>query len=202
MLIEIILIGVIGYLLGSVNTSIILGRLYGVDIRQHGSGNAGATNTLRILGKKAAAIVTLGDVLKGIIACLIGRYLIGEVPGIGELGVMVGGIMAIIGHNWPIYFGFKGGKGIWTSMAVVLMMDWPIALMLFGIFILIVAFTRYISLGSIIASVLFPIAGLYFGKSSYFIMFASVLSLLAVYRHGANIRRILNGTESKLGAKK
>ena len=104
----------------------------------------------------------------------------------------------------PIYFGFKGGKGIFTSLAVVLMMDWRIGLLLLGVFIVIVAITRYVSLGSIVGSALFPLAALLpvFGKSSVFVLFALALAVLAVYRHRGNIGRIIKGTESKLGAKK
>jgi glycerol-3-phosphate acyltransferase PlsY len=202
--IKLIMVGVIGYLLGSANTSIIVGKFYGLDVRNHGSGNAGATNTLRTLGKTAAAIVSIGDVLKGIIACLIGLFIIGNIEGIGALGLMVGGIAAILGHNWPIYFGFKGGKGIFTSFSVVLMMDWKIGLMLLGVFIIVVAITKYVSLGSIIGSGLFPIVSAIpsFNKSPVFIIFAAILAFLAIYRHRSNILRIINGTESKLGSKK
>lgn len=202
--VNLILVGVIGYLLGSANASLIVGKFYGVDVRNHGSGNAGATNTLRTLGKTAAAIVSLSDVLKGVIACLIGLFLIGEIEGIGTLGLMVGGITAIIGHNWPVFFRFKGGKGIFTSFAVVLMMDWKIGLMLLGVFIIVVALTKYVSLGSIIGSGLFPIVSAIpsFNKSLVFIVFAAILAFLAIYRHRSNIQRIINGTESKLGSKK
>jgi acyl phosphate:glycerol-3-phosphate acyltransferase len=203
-ILELVLVAVIGYLLGSVNASIVVGKFYGVDVRNHGSGNAGATNTLRTLGKKAAIFAGLGDVLKGVLACLIGLYLIGEVKDIGNLGLMLGGISAIIGHNWPIYFGFKGGKGIFTSFAVVLMMDWRIGLLLFGLFLIVVAFSKFISLGSILASGLFPIVSAIpiFKKSYIFIIFAVVLGMLAIFRHRSNIVRIINGTESKFGAKK
>jgi acyl phosphate:glycerol-3-phosphate acyltransferase len=204
MVLELVLVAVIGYLLGSANTSIIVGKFYGVDVRNHGSGNAGATNTLRTLGKKAAIFAGLGDVLKGVLACLIGLFLIGEVDGIGNLGVMIGGISAIIGHNWPLYFGFRGGKGIFTSLAVVLMMDWRIGLVLLGVFLIVVIITKFISLGSILASGLFPIVSAIpiFKKSYVFIIFALVLGLLAIFRHRSNIVRIINGTESKFGAKK
>lgn len=201
---ELIIVAIIGYLLGSANTSIIVGRFYGIDVRKHGSGNAGATNTLRTLGKKAAILVGLGDVLKGVISCLIGLYIVGEVKGIGNLGLMLGGISAIVGHNWPVYFGFKGGKGIFTSFAVVLMMDWRIGLLLFGVFLIAVALTRYISLGSILASGLFPLVSAIpvFKKSYIFVAFALGVGLLAIVRHRSNIVRIVKGTESKFGAKK
>ncbi len=199
-----ILAGVIGYLLGSINTSIIVGRFYGIDIRKHGSGNAGATNTLRTLGKKATVFVALGDLLKGIAACLIGMLLTGNVENAGQLGLMAGGLGAVVGHNWPLYFGFKGGKGVLTSFAVVLMMDWRIALLLLGVFIIVVAVTRYVSLGSVIGSALFPLVAAipYFEKSKVFVLFALCLGFLAVIRHRTNIERLLKGTESRFGAKK
>lgn len=190
------LAAVIGYLLGSANSSIIVGKFYGVDVRQHGSGNAGATNTLRTLGKSAAAFVSIGDLLKGIIACLVGQLIAGDV------GLMFGGFASIVGHNWPIYFNFKGGKGILTSFAVVLMMDYKLGLILLGVFAVIVLITKYVSLSSMAAAVLFPIFAAFEGKGTSFIIFASLLAILAVYRHRANIQRLMNGTESKFGKKK
>ena len=200
----IVLIGIIGYLLGSVNSSLVVGKFYGVDVRNHGSGNAGATNTLRTLGKKAAIIATLGDMVKGFIACIIGLLLAKETGLISEeMGIMTAGIAAIIGHNWPIFFKFKGGKGVLTSLAVVLMMDLKLALIALGSFIIVAAITRFVSLGSIVATLLFTIlAATMFGKSSEFIIFSSILTFLIIFRHRTNIGRILKGTESKLGAKK
>jgi acyl phosphate:glycerol-3-phosphate acyltransferase len=211
LVVKLILTGIIGYLLGSANTSLIVGKFYKVDVRQHGSGNAGMTNTLRTLGKAAAVMVIIGDILKGVLACLIGLYIVGG-RGLGteifqrtnneELGLMMGGIAAIAGHNWPLYFGFKGGKGILTSFAVILMMSPLIALILFVIFFIVVLFTRYISLGSMISSALFPVIAACFGRRLTFIVFAAVLGILGIVRHHANIKRLLNGTESKFGSKK
>ena len=197
MWVRLLLSAVLGYLLGSVNTSILVGRFYGIDVRKHGSGNAGMTNTLRTLGKKAAILVTLGDVLKAVVACLVGAYIIGDF----ELGAMFGGLPAVLGHNWPLYFGFKGGKGILTTFAVIMMMDWKIGLILFAVFVVLVAITRYISLGSVIGAALFPLVGLWLGKGYVFFGFALVLALLAIAKHSGNIKRLLNGTESKLGQK-
>lgn len=202
---KVILVLVIGYLLGSLNTSIIVGKFYGTDIRKHGSGNAGMTNTLRTLGKAAAVMVIIGDILKGVLSYLVGNFLVSGSPGaidFSGMGGMIGGIAAIAGHNWPVYFGFKGGKGILTSFAVVLIMDWKLGLILFGIFVIIVAITRYVSLGSIIASIAFPIGALLKGNGPVFVFFAAILGILAIARHNANIKRLLNGTESKLGSKK
>ncbi len=210
-IVKIILVLVFGYLLGSINTSIIVGKCYGIDIRNHGSGNAGMTNTLRTLGKVAAVLVILGDILKGVLAYLIGDFIVnpmaiesifGNQLPIAGVGGMVGGIAAIAGHNWPLYFGFKGGKGILTSFSVVMMMDWKLGLMLLGVFLVIVLITRYVSLSSISACVVFPIAAFIKGNGLVFTVFAAILALLAILRHKANIKRLINGTESKIGAKK
>jgi len=207
LVLKLLIVIVIGYLLGSLNTSIIVGRLYGTDIRKHGSGNAGMTNTLRTLGKAAAVLVIIGDVLKGVLSYLIGNVVFNIKPevvmhNIENIGGMAAGIAAIAGHNWPVYFGFKGGKGILTSISVVMMMDWKLGLILLGIFAIIVAVTRYVSLGSIIASIAFPITAYIKGNGLVFIVFSIILAVLAVARHNANIKRLLNGTEAKLGEKK
>lgn len=188
---------ILGYLLGSLNSSLLVGKVYGVDVRKHGSGNAGATNTLRTLGKKAAAFVILGDALKGVLACLIGSLLV------GNNGLMVAGIGSIVGHNWPLYFKFKGGKGVLTSFAVALMMDWKVALILFAIFAVVVAISKYISLGSIIGAALFPVAA-YIHKSDdkLYLVISVIFAFLIILRHRSNIKRIVQGTESKFGKKK
>jgi len=200
----------IGYLLGSANTSIIVGKFYGVDVRKHGSGNAGLTNTLRTIGKVAALFVILGDILKGVLSCIIGYFILKdiqvadmvsiEIP--WNVGMFLGGLGAILGHNWPLYFGFKGGKGILTTFSVVMMTAPYIGLILLGIFIIIVALTRYVSLGSIVGSALFPVFIAIFYNNIVFITFAIFLAALAIIRHNQNIVRLLKGTESKLGSKK
>jgi glycerol-3-phosphate acyltransferase PlsY len=192
----IILCAAIGYLLGSANSSLIIGRFYGVDIRKHGSGNAGATNTLRTLGKFPALLVLSGDAFKGVAACLAG-FLIE-----GDTGLMAGGLASVLGHNWPLYFGFKGGKGVLTSAAVLLMMDWRIGLFLLGVFAVVVGITRYVSLGSIITAAAFPVLSLVLNKSTEFVLFAFFLAILVIIRHRANIKRLIEGTESKLRNKK
>lgn len=211
LLLRAVLAAFIGYLLGSANTSLIVGRFYGVDVRKHGSGNAGMTNTLRTMGKLPALLVIIGDILKGVLSCVIGYYILKDAgsivsfSGVGDIdnmGLLAGGIGAIVGHNWPLYFGFKGGKGILTTFAVVMVSDPLIGLILLGIFIIIVAITRYVSLGSIIAAALFPVAAGVLGEDMIFVGFAGVIGLLAILRHHSNIGRLLKGTESKLGVKK
>lgn len=194
-----------GYLLGSINTSLVVGKLlYKTDVREHGSGNAGATNTLRTLGKGAALAVVLGDLLKGIIACWLGRLLTGELePGSRiYVGEYAAGMSAVLGHNWPIYFGFKGGKGVMTSFAVAMMFSPKSALLCLGGFIVIVALTRYVSLGSMVCAILFPIVAFLLGKPWPMVVVGILLALLILQRHTANIRRLLAGQEKKLTFKK
>jgi len=199
---------IIGYLLGSINFAIIIGKVfYNTDVRQHGSGNAGATNTLRTIGKKAAIFTTIGDLVKGIIACLIGMLLFkGEYP---SLGLILAGSAAILGHNWPIYFKFKGGKGVLTSLAVMLMVAPIPSLICLGFFIIIVVATRFISLGSIVAAGILPLLVFFLGDmlnsqsglnpTTYFSIFVAIL---LIFRHKANILRLIKGTESRFGSKK
>lgn len=202
MILMLIFSALIGYLLGSVNSSLVIGKLfYKKDVRNFGSGNAGATNTLRTLGKTAALSVVAGDILKGILACLIGRYLVGETsPGVYG-GEYVAGLFAVIGHNWPVYFGFKGGKGVLTSLAVALMFSPLASLGCLVVFIIILAITRFVSLGSVICAVIFPIAAYIFGGSIFTVLAGTILSLFIVFRHMPNIRRLISGNESKISFK-
>jgi glycerol-3-phosphate acyltransferase PlsY len=197
-----IISAVAGYALGSINSSVIVGRMYGVDIRTKGSGNAGLTNTLRVLGKKAAVMVLVGDILKGVIAVLAGLLFNGWVEGsLGAYYPVIAGTFAVIGHNWPVYFNFKGGKGILTTATVIFMVDWKIGLSVLVLFIIIVFVTRYVSLGSIIGALMVPLAALIFGHDLVFIIFMLVLAALAIFRHSANIKRLIKGNENKLSFK-
>lgn len=193
----------VGYLLGSLNTAVIVGKIYGKDIRSHGSKSAGLTNTLRVLGKSAAVMVLAGDILKGIIACLIGLQ-IGVYVHSGEatdcVSLLAAGAGAVIGHNWPVYFGFKGGKGALTAATVMFMINWLMALISLGVFVLIVASSRYVSLGTMCAAVFFVAISFVpaFGNTFYFHIFASLIALIIIFRHRENILRLLSGTENKL----
>lgn len=192
-----------GYLLGSLNTAVIVGKLYGKDIGSLGSKSAGLTNTLRVLGRSAAVLVLAGDILKGVLACLIGLQ-IGVYAQSGEardcISLLAAGAGAVIGHNWPVYFGFKGGKGALTAAAVMFMFNWVMALVSLGVFALIVALTRYVSLGTISASIFFVAISFVpaFGNSFYFQIFASLMALMIIFKHRENIRRLLSGTENRL----
>ncbi|QSZ27946.1 glycerol-3-phosphate acyltransferase [Aceticella autotrophica] len=187
---------VIAYLIGGINSAYLISKyIKKIDVRNYGSGNAGATNVMRILGVKAAVFVFLLDVLKGIIAVSIGRYLC------GETGALLSGIAVVCGHNWPIFLNFKGGKGIATSLGVILIIN-P----LFGIYsliaaILVIAITKYVSLGSILGSLFFLLLNLIYWKSFSTFLFALIMMLLAVFQHRSNIKRLFSGTELKLGQK-
>lgn len=202
---------VIGYFLGSINSSLIVGHLLGkIDIRQHGSGNAGLTNTLRVLGKKAASFVLMGDILKGIISIFLAKLItyifMAQTPEAFKIisgnASIFAGIGCILGHNWPIFFAFKGGKGVLTSATVIFMLDWRIGVVLLGLFVIVVGATRFVSLGSTLCALALPLISVYLNKNTYFIIFSIFAALLVVLRHNKNISRLLNGTESKLSFKK
>lgn len=191
----------LGYLLGSISTGVLLSRRFAhTDIRSQGSGNSGTTNMLRVMGKKYALLTFAGDMLKGILAVLIGKQLVG-----GAVGGMLGATGAILGHNFPVFFGFKGGKGIATSFGSLLFVFPLQALAAFGVFLLVVAITRYVSAGSIAAAASLPVFILLTTPPDPIIGTLSVaVGLLAILRHHQNIKRLLNHTESKLnlGSKK
>jgi len=192
---------VLSYLLGSVSFSVVMAKLLkGIDIRQHGSGNAGATNTLRILGKGPAIAVLLLDVLKGIGAIWLGKWLGGGNEWIPALC----GLAAIVGHNWPVYFRFRGGKGIATTIGIMATLCFFPALCAGIIAILLIVFTRYVSLGSLVFVALTPISLLVFGLIQGFdwpIFWSSlVICLFAFWRHRSNIVKIVQGRENKIGS--
>jgi glycerol-3-phosphate acyltransferase PlsY len=192
-----------GYLLGSLNTAAIVGKIYGKDISVHGSKSAGLTNTLRVLGRSAAAFVLAGDILKGVIACLIGLRLGVYVYSGGTrdcVSLLTAGAGAVLGHNWPMYFGFKGGKGVLTAVTVMFMCNWVMALMSLGVFVLIVALTRYVSFGTICATVFFVTISFVpvFRSTAYFQVFTCLTAFVLIFKHRENIQRLLSGTENRL----
>ncbi|MDB4866616.1 MAG: plsY [Cohnella sp.] len=189
---------VVSYLLGSVSFSILFARwLRKIDIRQHGSGNAGATNTLRVLGKGPAIAVFLLDIAKGIAAVSLGRLL-----GDAEWVPVAAGLAAIVGHNWPLYFRFKGGKGIATTIGALAMLAFLPALVAGIVAILTIVFTRYVSLGSMVFAVLLPIAIALFHLNAVYVWGAVIVAVLAVLRHRKNIEKLFKGTENKIGGSK
>lgn len=197
MMAKILVCLVLGYLLGSLNFAIIYSKLKGDDIRNHGSGNAGATNVLRTYGKLPAAIVFLLDISKGVIAILLARSVFD-----GMLYDCSAALGAVLGHNFPVYYKFAGGKGVSTSLAVLLTLHFPTALVAIAAFIIVVLLTKYVSLSSILAAAAAIIASFIFFKIDVFSVFCSIIGILCIVRHHSNIKRLLNGTENKLGQKR
>ncbi|MTI67627.1 MAG: glycerol-3-phosphate 1-O-acyltransferase PlsY [Firmicutes bacterium] len=195
---KLIILILVSYLLGNISTSYILGRIIEKkDIRNHGSKNAGATNALRVFGVKLAASTFLGDALKGVVAVIIGNYIL------GSSGMLIGAIFAVIGHNWPAFLKFKGGKGIATTIGVVLAINPLLAIISIIIGLIIIIKTKYVSLGSIIAMGILPLLGLIVVRpfDKKFLIFTLILSIMAIYRHKTNIERLVKGSESKIGEK-
>lgn len=188
---------VLGYLIGSLNFAIIYSKLRKDDIRNHGSKNAGATNVLRTYGKTPAIIVFLLDILKGVIAVLIVRSVFS-----GEIYECTAALGAVLGHNFPVYYKFSGGKGVSTSFAVLCVLHYEVALIALLVFIITVLISRYVSLSSILASVGAVIAAVVLYDFGVFFYFTLIIAVLCVIRHHANISRLLKGTENKLGKKK
>lgn len=197
--VKILLAGLIGYLLGSVSFSIILSRVrYRDDIRRHGSGNAGMTNTLRTYGKGSAALVLLGDAAKGALAGWLGWQL-GGAP-----AMYIAGLLAVMGHMFPIFFGFRGGKGVATAAGFILASNLPALLLLVAVFLLVVFGSRYVSLGSITVAVIYPFAALFFQwppECWQSVVCPFLMAALVIWAHRSNIKRLLTGTENKLGKK-
>lgn len=205
-----IIVGIVAYLIGSISFSVIISKkMAGFDVREKGSGNAGATNMLRSVGKKAAILTLLGDALKGVVAILF-AIIVGAIAKSADksLLVQIAGILVVVGHTFPIFFGFKGGKGVATSLGVLLMTNWKIGLICLVFALVLMAVTRMVSLGSIGAAVLFPVLVLFIHTnftisegSSYFV-YSVILAAIVIFNHRANVQRILNGTENKLSFKK
>lgn len=194
------LVAVVGYLLGNLNGAILISKfILREDVRQHGSGNAGLTNFLRSYGGGLTLVVLAIDVVKAVAAALIGGWILGHFLDAPELGKMVGGSFAVIGHMFPVFFQFRGGKGILSSAALAGVMDWRILAVILVVFLLAVILTRYVSLGSCLGAVAFTpaFAWCYPGQTDL-IVIAAILSVLALVMHRKNIQRLLNGTENKL----
>ena len=209
-----IVVAILSYLIGSINFSIIISKkVAGFDVREKGSGNAGTTNMLRTVGKKAALITLVCDILKGVISILL-ALLIGKIAkeANNSILVQIAGILVIIGHTFPIFFGFKGGKGVATSLGVILMSNWQIGLICLVFALVLMVLTKMVSLGSCAAAVLFPVLTLFIntnytvlseGKSGkVYLIYSILLAVIVLFNHRSNIKRILNGTENKVGSKK
>ena len=209
-----VVIAIIAYLIGSINFSILISKKKaGYDIREKGSGNAGTTNVLRNLGKKYAAITLICDILKGVVAIGI-ALLAGNIvkDANNALLVQIAGIAVVIGHTFPIFFGFKGGKGVATSLGILLVTNWQIGLICLVFGVVLIALTRVVSMGSMAAAVLFPVLTLFIGKDYYIVqasglgngyfIYSVILAVIVIFNHRENIKRILSGSENKISFKK
>lgn len=193
-----IITGIAAYLLGGINGSIIASmNFFNKDIRHFGSGNAGLTNFARTFGVKGAAIVIIVDVLKTVAAVMIGHWLLGMVgyPMVGEL---FAGFCTMLGHVYPVYYHFHGGKAVLCVGTLAWMVDWRVGLICWAIFIVIVVFTKYVSLGAIIAMLLFPICVWAFGHTGLEGVLGLLCAALMIFAHRENIKKLINGTERKL----
>lgn len=195
---EFVLSAVISYLLGSISFSYLIAKkIAGIDIRSHGSGNAGATNTLRVLGKGPAILVLLLDAIKGMAAVAIAWWITGGDNVVGAIA----GIFAIIGHNWPVFFQFRGGKGIATTVGVSLFIS-PLAFFIsVTLCVIVIAATRYVSLGSLVFVTVFPITLYMATQNLFLVLVVLIITLFGYLRHYANIRNLLVGKERKIGEK-
>ncbi len=186
-----------GYLFGNINGAYIVGRVVGgIDIREHGSKNAGATNVNRVLGSKPALFALAIDLLKGVTAVILARSLGG-----GDMQAIMAGVGAVCGHNWPFFLKFKGGKGIATSLGVLLSLDYQVALILLLVGIVIILTTRYVSLASVAGAVLYPVLVIAFKLSEEMMVFSLIISVFALLRHKENIKRLLRGQETRASIK-
>jgi acyl phosphate:glycerol-3-phosphate acyltransferase len=201
MMIDFVFFGILAYFLGSVPTAVWVGKTYyNIDVREHGSRNAGATNTFRILGKKAGIIVLIIDVIKGIMATLLPIYFVDNNENYFVLLRLFCGILVILGHVFPIFAQFNGGKGVATSLGIIIGIYPLAAIICFSIFLFIFLISKYVSLGAIIASFLFPIIVVFILHSDSFYLngFSIFLGATVILTHRKNILRLINGSENKM----
>lgn len=205
-----IVMAIIAYAIGSINFSVLISRkMAGFDVREKGSGNAGSTNVLRTVGKKAAALTLVCDILKGIVAILL-SLLIGKIAKDCSPAILVeiAALAVVLGHTFPIFFEFRGGKGVATSLGLILIINWKIGLICLVFALALMAITRMVSLGSISAAVLFAVLTIFIRESyivdfeASFIIFGILLAAFVIYNHRSNLKRIIAGTENKLNFSK
>ena len=190
------LASIVAYLIGSIPNGLIIGKLFWqIDLREHGSKNIGATNAYRTLGAKPAALIFIMDLLKGIIGVWLGSYMIGT-----PFAMILGGIAAIIGHNWSAFLKFTGGKGVATGLGVIAMLMPQVTIIVFVTWLVIVYVTKYVSLASIIAAMMVPICSYFFNEPLEYLCFSILAAVFVIYRHKSNVQRLINGNESKIKA--
>ncbi len=209
---------IVSYLIGCINSSLLVTKILKVnkDIRDYGSGNAGFTNTLRTMGKKIAILTFIGDFSKGVLAVWFASFILREMVNvqdtiISQVFLYFSAFMCIVGHIYPCFFGFRGGKGILTAWATSLLIDWRIFLILISVFLVVLIFTKIVSLASLSAAVAYPVSALlvsffvYAGDTSKLIVptfFALLISILVIFKHKSNISRIMKGTEKRISINK
>ncbi len=198
MAVSIALICVLGYLLGGINGAILLSKLVEKDdVRRHGSGNAGFTNFFRNYGKRTSLLVILIDAAKASASCLLGGWLLGKY-GLGTEGMLLGGLAATLGHDFPAFLGFRGGKGIVCGFAAALVTDWRVGLILFAVFALVYFLTHYVSLASVLCALGFFVSfWLFYPGRPFVLILSGCLSALAIFLHRENIGRLVRGQERK-----
>ena len=206
-MVECAIVAIIAYLIGSINFSVILSKkMAGFDVREKGSGNAGTTNMLRSVGKKAAAITLVCDILKGVVSILIAILMNKIFPNSnGALLVQIAGVAVILGHTFPIFFKFKGGKGVATSLGVLIMSNWQIGLICLVFALILIILTQMVSVGSIAAAILYPVLTIFIPQNyiipGNYIIYSIVLAVIIVFNHRENVKRLLSGTENRISLK-
>ena len=198
MAVSIALICILGYLLGGINGAILLSKLVEKDdVRRHGSGNAGFTNFFRNYGKRTSLLVILIDAAKAAVSCLLGGWLLGKY-GLRTEGMLLGGLAATLGHDFPAFLGFRGGKGIVCGFATALVTDWRVGLILFAVFALVYFLTHYVSLASVLCALGFFVSfWLFYPGRPFVLILSGCLSALAIFLHRENIGRLVRGQERK-----
>lgn len=198
MAVSIALICVLGYLLGGINGAILLSKLVEKDdVRRHGSGNAGFTNFFRNYGKRTSLLVILIDAAKAAASCLLGGWLLGKY-GLRTEGMLLGGLAATLGHDFPAFLGFRGGKGIVCGFAAALVTDWRVGLILLAVFALVYFLTHYVSLASVLCALGFFVSfWLFYPGRPFVLILSGCLSALAIFLHRENISRLVRGQERK-----
>ena len=209
-----IIISIIVYLIGSINFSILISKKKaGYDIREKGSGNAGTTNVLRNMGKGAALLTLVLDILKGAIAIWFSifygfiLYKLFNINLNSALLVQLSGIFVILGHTFPIYYGFKGGKGVATTLGILLVTNWHIGLICLVFALVLIIITKMVSVGSLCAAILFPVLTIFLNQSSFirpgnYIIYSILIAVIVCFNHRTNIQRLMNGTENKISFNK
>ena len=189
------------YLIGSLSFAVIVSKFYGMaDPRSYGSGNPGATNVLRSGKKKAAALTLLGDALKGLVAVLLARALQDKL-GLSDATIAAVAVAVLVGHMWPVFFGFKGGKGVATALGVLLALSWPVALICALVWLVMAFGFKVSSLAALAATLVSPVAAYFLMPHGSWVAATLIIALLVLYRHQSNIKNLLGGKEGKIGGK-